>query len=144
MCGFLYVGGQYVRESLALSRTASALDSLSVETQLILSQQRRAMANLRYAKSYDDLGRNDSVLLGVGALAKVLGSTDLSIERFDIRLNQMDLRLKGDTEISVPDVVSLLEADPGLSAVSVTLDAQGAILITADVGAGAAQVEAAQ
>ncbi|WP_371396367.1 hypothetical protein [Fretibacter rubidus] len=140
-CGFLFMGAGYLRNSLALSKTNAAMEGLSTETQLILSQQRRAMANLRYAQNYDALGRNDTVLMGLSALATVLGETDLSIERFDIRLGQIDARLRGETEISVPDVVSLLEADPGLSSVSVTLDAQGAVLITADLGDGMTSFE---
>lgn len=133
-CGLLFLGAGYVRNSLTLSKTNAAMEGLSTETQLILSQQRRAVANLRYAQNYDALGRNDTVLMGLNAMATVLGETDLSIERFDIRLGQIDARLRGETEISVPDVVSLLEADAGLSSVSVTLDAQGAVLITADLG----------
>lgn len=136
-CGYSYIGAQYIREAITLRSAETQIAALSEDTKIILSQQRRAMANMRYANQYGALGGNDTVLHGLGGFATVLGQTDISIERMTIRLGQIEMRLKGDTEISVPDVVSLLEADPALEAVNVTLDAQGAVLINADLSGAA-------
>ena len=136
-CGYAYVGAQYVRESMTLRNSEAKIADLSGETKLILSQQRRAMANMRYVDLYAALGRNDTVLRGLGGFATVLGQTDMAIERVNIRVGQIDARLRGETEISVPDVVSLLEADPALENVSVTLDARGTVVVNADLSAAA-------
>lgn len=132
-CGFAYIGAQYVRESITLRTAQSEIADLSDETKLILSQQRRALANMRYSQKYSKLGRNDNVLEGLSALSSVLGQTDLAIERFNIRLGQIEARLTGKSEISVPDVVALLEASNALENVSVSLDARGSVLINADL-----------
>ena len=139
LCGFTYIGAQYIREALALSRAEAMTADLSAETELILSQRRRALANMRYAQGYDALGRNDEVLSAIGAFASVLGTSGLAVQQFSLRQNQIDTRLVGDNEISVPDVVSLLEADPALSNVSVSLDASGAVRVIADLSAAAAR-----
>lgn len=134
LCGFLYLGGQYTREILALQKAEAKVADLSTETELILSQRRRALANMRYVGRYSELGGNTAVLDAMGALASVLGSTDLAVQRFSLRQNQIDARLMGETEVSVPDVVSLLESDAALSNVSVSLDAAGAVIVRADLG----------
>ena len=136
-CGYAFIGAQYVRESMTLRDSEAKIANLSEETKLILSHQRRAMANMRYVDRYAVLGRNDTVLRGLGEFATVLGQTDMTIERVNIRLGQIDARLRGETEISVPDVVSLLEAAPALEKVSVTLDARGSVIVKADLSAAA-------
>ena len=133
ICGYTYIGGQYVRETLALSKAETQTASLSEETEMILSQRRRALANMRYARQYDSLGQNDELLQAISALSSVLGMSGLAIQRFSLRQNQIDTRLVGEEEISIPDAVSLLEAAPALSNVSVSLDAQGAVRVIADL-----------
>jgi len=130
---FAYIGAQYVRESLSLNRIEAAMVDLSDETELILSQRRRALANLRYVQGFNKLGRNDSVFRGLEALADVFSNSDFSIERFDVRDGQMDVRLRGGNEVSVPQIVSLLEESAGLTNVSVTLGSRGSVLIKADL-----------
>jgi len=66
------------------------------------------------------LGERAAIIDALGSFATVLGATDLAIERFDLRDGQVEIRLRGEDEISVPDVVSLLEAESSLSAVSVS------------------------
>ena len=72
-------------------------------------------------------------MAGLGGIAVVVGQADLGIERAILRDGALDLRLKGEEQLSVPDVVALLEAQPTLSGVSVSLETLGAISIKANL-----------
>ena len=133
VCSYGYIGAQYVRESLSLKRLEEAKLELNDETELILTQRSRAIANLRYIQGFNKLGRNDSVLIALEALSDVFSNSDFAIQKFDVRGGQMDARLKGESEISVPDVVALLEQSAGLANVSLTLDVNNILLINADL-----------
>ena len=98
-----------------------------------MTQRSRAIANLRYIQGFNKLGRNDSVLIALEALSDVFSNSDFAIQKFDVRGGQMDARLKGESEISVPDVVALLEQSAGLANVSLTLDVNNILLINADL-----------
>jgi len=131
VCSYGYIGAQYVRESLSLKRLEDAKLELNDETELILTQRSRAIANLRYIQGFNRLGRNDSVLSALEALAEVFSNSDFAIQRFDVRDGQMEARLQGKNEISVPDVVALLEESAGLANVSLTLGANDSLIINA-------------
>jgi len=132
-CGYVFVGAQYLRESLVMRSAQSKIENLSDETAQILSFRRRALANQNYLKRYEALGERAAIIDALGSFATVLGATDLAIERFDLRDGQVEIRLRGEDEISVPDVVSLLEAESSLSAVSVSPDSRGSIIVLADL-----------
>ena len=130
-CGYSYIGAQYLRESLVLRHANAKVQNLSDDTAQILSFRRRALANQTYIEGYRALGGRSDLIDAFGSFASILGATDLSIERFDLRDAEIQMRLRGDDEISVPDVVSLLEADPSLSGVSVSLDSRGNVVVLA-------------
>ena len=134
-CFAFYTAGQYMRASLALSSVNSTAEALRGETEQIQSERRRALVNMNYLRRYRALGDNGTVLASFGALANVLGSTDLGIERISLRDSGLEVRLGGEDEVSVPDVVSLLEAEPNMSNVSVALDARNTLVIKADISA---------
>lgn len=128
---FAYLGSQYVRETISLRQAERAQQAVSVDAQQILSQRRRALAAIRASGRYESLGSETAVLEGIGAVAKVLGATDLAIARAGLRNAVIEITLEGTTEISVPDVVSLLEAEAALSGVSVSIDQRSNIRINA-------------
>ncbi len=134
-CTSLYITGQFAREKIALNTVASATENLRGDTEQIQSQRRRALTNMSYVRRYRALGDNGTLLVALASIAGVIGQTDLGIERATLRDGTLELRLKGKDEISVPDVVSLLEAEATLSNVSVSLETVGAIIIKADVSA---------
>lgn len=128
---FAYLGTQYVREAVSLRQAEQAQQAISGNAQQILSQRRRALAAIRTSGRYDSLGSETAVLEGIGAVAKVLGATDLAISRASLRNAVLEMTLEGTTEISVPDVVSLLEAEAALSNVSVSIDQRANIRLNA-------------
>ena len=132
-CCALYFGAQYARETAVLQLVDNQSAGLRLETEQIQSQRRRALANMKYVQKYRQLGDSGIVLAGLGGIAEVVGQSDLGIERATLRDGVLDLRLKGKEQISVPDVVALLEAQPTLSGVSVSLETLGAISIKANV-----------
>ena len=134
-CTSLYISGQFVREKIALNTVASATENLRGDTEQIQSQRRRALTNMNYVRRYRALGDNGTILVALASVATVIGQTDLGIERATLRDGTLELRLKGKDEISVPDVVSLLEAEATLTNVSVSLETVGAIIIKADISA---------
>lgn len=134
-CFALYTAGQYTRKSLALSKVISQTAELRVETEQIQSERRRALTNMNFVKRYRLLGDNGTVLASFSAISNVLGTTDLGIERASLRGGALELRLNGKDEVSVPDVVTLLEAEPNFSNVSAALDGGNAIVIKANVSA---------
>ncbi|MGB0906119.1 MAG: hypothetical protein ACPGVT_01400 [Maricaulaceae bacterium] len=131
--GFSYTGAKYAREYISYQSVQTKQEAISGEAEQILSQRRRALGAMRYVKSYEALGHNGTVLAGYDALAKVLGSTGLGVERTTYRNGKLELRLQGDNEISISDVVSLLEAQPVMENVTVSLEALGAVAITTDL-----------
>lgn len=132
-CSALYISGQYLREKIVLTSVDQKAAALRGETEQIQSERRRALANLSYVKRYRSLGNNGTLLAGLSGVANVLGQTDLGIERASFRDGRLELMLKGVEEISVPDVVSLLEAEPTLSSVSVSLEAAETIIVKTDL-----------
>lgn len=142
LCGGLYISGQYLRESLALRDVENKAVSIRGETEQIQSERRRALTNMGFVRKYRKLGDNGIVLGGLGAVANVLGETALGIEQMNLRSGALELRLKGEDEISVPDMVAALEAEAVLSNVSISLETAGAIIIKADVSAPALQKDA--
>ncbi len=132
-CFAFYTAGQYARESLALSGVSEQTAALRGETQQIQSERRRALANMSFVRRYRALGDNGTVLAGFGALTNVLGTSDLGIERMSLRDGALEVRLGGEDEISVPDVVTLLEAQPNLANVSVSLDGAKSLIVKADL-----------
>ena len=134
-CFALYTAGQYTRETIALSQVNEQTAELRGETEQIQSERRRALANMNYVRRYRALGDNGTVLAGFDALANVLGTTDLGIARMSLRDGSAEVRLGGEDEISVPDVVTLLEAQPNISNVSVSLEGDKTIIIKADISA---------
>jgi len=135
LCGGFYVSGQYLRESLVLRSVESKTAELRSDTQQIQSERRRALTNMGLVKRYRGLGDNGTILAGLAGVANVLGQIDLGIERATYREGALELLLKGDTDISVPDVVTLLEAEPTLSNVSLALEAGDAIILNATLRA---------
>lgn len=132
-CSALYFGAQYARETVVLQRVDSQSAILRLETEQIQSQRRRALANISYIQKYRQLGDNGTLLTALGGVAEVVGQSDLGIERAALRDGALELRLTGEEQLSVPDVVALLEARPTLSGVSVSLETLGVISIKADV-----------
>ena len=132
-CSALYFGAQYARETVVLQRVDTQSAALRLETEQIQSQRRRALANMSYIQKYRQLGDNGTVLAGLGSIAEVVGQSDLGIQRAALRDGELELRLKGQEQLSVPDVVALLEARPTLSSVSVSLERLDVISIKANV-----------
>ena len=132
-CFAFYTAGQYLRETIALSGVSEQTAALRGETQQIQSERRRALANMSFVRRYRALGDNGTVLAGFGALTNVLGTSDLGVERMNLRDGALEVRLGGDNDISVPDVVTLLEAQPNLSNVSVSLNGSKSLIIKADL-----------
>ena len=142
-CFAFYTAGQYTREKLALSSVSSEAEKLRSETEQIQSERRRALSNMSFVRRYRELGDNGTALSSFGALANVLGSTDFGIERISLRDGTLEVRLGGEDEVLVPDVVSLLEAEPNLSNVSVALGERNMLIVKADVSAPRRAVETA-
>lgn len=132
-CFAFYTAGQYVRESLALSSVNEKTAELRGDTEQIQSERHRALTNMSYVRRYRSLGDNGTVLASFGALANVLGTTDLAIERFSLRGDALEVRLGGEDEVSVPDLVSLLEGEPNMSNVNVALDSKNLLIVKADI-----------
>lgn len=132
-CGALFICGQYLRESLALSAVETQIADIRSDTEQIQSERRRALTNMSFVRKYRNLGDNGRLLSGLGAVANVLGHTDLGIEHMGLRGDSLELRLKGEDEISVPEIVNLLEAQAVLSDVSISLETAGAISVKARI-----------
>lgn len=137
-CAAIYISGQYLRETLALNRVqAKALD-IRADTEQIQSQRRRAMANMNYVRKYRSLGSNGMLLSGLSAVSTVLGDTDLGISQMGLRPTGLELQLKGEDEISVPEIVTALENQPALSNVNISLGLAGAVIVKAELSSPAA------
>ncbi len=141
-CTSLYISGQFAREKIAHNAVSNAAAELRGDTEEIQSQRRRALTNMSYVRRYRALGDNGTILAALASIAEVIGQTDLGIERATLRDGALELRLKGEDEISVPDVVSLLEAKASLTNVTVSLETIGAIIIKADINAPSMVVSA--
>ena len=132
-CGGLYIGGQYLRETMALSAATKSAQALRGGTEKIQSERRRALANMNFVRKYRQLGDNGTILASLSDIAAVVGTTDLGIQRANLRDGTLELRLQGSDEVSVPQVVSALEERPTLSNVNVSLEALGTLIIKADL-----------
>ncbi len=132
-CFGLYTSGQYLRQSRLISKIETQTAALKDETEQIQSERRRALGNMMYVRRYRNMGDNGTVLAGFGALSNVLGRTDLGIARISLRDGALEIRLEGEDEISVPDVVTLLEAEPNLADVSVAQDGDKILIVKAQL-----------
>jgi hypothetical protein len=132
-CFGLYTGGQYMRQSHALSQVNEKSAELKGETEQIQSARRRALGNMMYVRRYRAVGDNGTVLAGFGALSNVLGTTDMGIARISLRDGALEVRLEGEDKVSVPDVVTLLEAEPNLENVSVAQDGDKVMVVKAQL-----------
>ena len=128
-----YISGQYLRESLALNKVKEQAMLIREDTEQIQTDRRRALANMNYVRKYRRLGDNGLLIRSLGAVAGVIGTTDLGIAQMNLRDDRLELRLRGRDEVSVPDVVTALERAPILSGVSISIEGTGAIVIKADV-----------
>jgi len=128
-----FLSGEYLRNISALQMTLKDKTELSATAEQILSQRRRALGNMAHAQQHHALGHQGALVLMLKDMADVLEENELQIERLRLRDQQLELNLTGDIDISVPDMVSRLEATSSLHNANIALERQQLITIRAQM-----------
>lgn len=84
-CAFMYLGMQYVRHVTTLVQAERKIDALSGAAGEILSQKRRALANMKAVKRFDVLGDPVAVLNGFESLSQTLAGQDFELKLVQVR-----------------------------------------------------------
>ncbi|HFB55298.1 MAG TPA: hypothetical protein ENJ46_05185 [Hellea balneolensis] len=140
-----FMGAQYIRYQIDLKATQARIANVSQEASLVLSQRRRARAQIRAARHVDALGAEGRILKGLDGVANALKGQDVFISFIQLRDGVFEVRVKGSPEISGPALVEKLENHPALQDVNVTLGRSNTLIIKAkllDINASQTQVEA--
>ncbi|MBL4591752.1 MAG: hypothetical protein JKY96_07310 [Phycisphaerales bacterium] len=132
-CAFLYLGAQYVRHASTLAGTERKIDKLSVSTAHILSQKRRALANMAASERFEVLGDPAMVLNGLDSLSQTLAGQDFKVKLVQVRGGEFKARVEGDIAINGPEFVAKLEASVALSKVNVVSMGEEVLIVSADL-----------
>lgn len=132
-CIFLYLGAQYVRHTATLVSAERKMEHMSEETAQILSQRRRALANMSVARRPDVLGDVGMVLNGLDSLSQTLAGQDFVLRSVQVRDGEFEARIIGDTGLNGPGFVEKLEASAALQQVSVTPENNSVLHISAQL-----------
>lgn len=130
-CGTFFLSGQYGRNLVTLNQVQNQINDVSKITGQISSERRRAIANMNFAQKYNSIGHNGTFFMGLDGLGYILDGKGLQIERIALRSGELEVRLKSTEEISVPEIVSNLEAMPSLTDVSIGLGDQNTVIVKA-------------
>jgi hypothetical protein len=126
-----FIGVQYIRYQFNLTATEARISNVSQEASLVLSQRRRALAQIRAARHVDALGAEGRILQGLDGVANALQGQGVFISFVQLRDGVFEVRVKGDPEISGPALVEKLENHPALQDVNVTLGRSNTFTIKA-------------
>lgn len=134
-CAFLYLGAQYIHYKGALASADKKITQISGQTGQILSQRRRALANMSAAKRLDVLGSEATILSGFDGVAEVLAGKGFALRSVSIGGGEMEVRVMGKVPANGPEFVAKLEAMPALKGVSLIPAGTNAFLIKAELAA---------
>ena len=134
-CAFLYLSAQYIHYKGALASADKKITQISEQTGQILSQRRRALANMSAARRLDVLGSEATVLSGFDGVSKVLAGKDFTLRSVSIGGGEIDVRVVGKVPENGPEFVAKLEAMPALKGVSLIPAGTNAFLIKAGLAA---------
>ncbi|PHR93586.1 MAG: hypothetical protein COA69_02810 [Robiginitomaculum sp.] len=132
-CIFLYLGTQYVRHTATLVGAARKMEHMSEATAQILSQRRRALANMSTARRSDVLGDVGRVLNGLDSLSQTLAGQGFVLRSVQVRDGEFEARIIGDTSLNGPGFVEKLEASVALQQVNVTPENNSVLHIRAQL-----------
>jgi len=130
-CASLYLGAQYIHHSLTLSAAQSDIESITDHTAEILSQRRRALGNMAAARKTDVIDYNTALLQGFADICAPFDNTGLSLISFRLRDQKMEAVFEGEADLSVPEIVTALEAMPSLKDVNINLGSRQNIVVQA-------------
>ncbi len=126
-----YQGAQYARHTVRTAQLDDKIAALSQSSALILSDRRKALANMAAARQFDVLGDKNGIMYGLDGLAHVVAQYDVVIRSANLQSGNLEILLFGQPDISGPSLVASLESIAVLSDVSVTLNARNVLVIRA-------------
>lgn len=128
------LGGRYLHYNFIKHQTETKLKSVSASAAKVLSQRRRAFANMKTAQRFNALQENGQILRAISALATVLGREPVQILSMKFTSGDVEIRLKGQLSKNIPDLVGALEAQDVFSGVNINQDRRDGFLIKARLG----------
>lgn len=128
-----FLATQYTRNSFALRQTVKAQNDLSGVAGKILSQRRRSLGNMKSAETLSSIGHSGTLVLSLRDLAMTLKNKDLIIKSLNLRDEEIEIELQGDIDISIPDLVTVLDEMPSFTDTNISLARQGVLMVKADI-----------
>ncbi|PHR53890.1 MAG: hypothetical protein COA47_16425 [Robiginitomaculum sp.] len=132
-CVGLFLGAQYVRYALEASQTRGKIAQVSDTASQVLSQRRRALANMNRAHRFERLGDEARILLALDGLAEALSDQEPDLRLLQIRDDQLEVQLTDNPDLNGPAFVRQLESMRALSEVNVSSGTQNTIVVKASM-----------
>lgn len=127
------VSTKYFHHSTTLSTIEREKTVVSTEANIILSKRRQALANISRIQKYKDVAPGRSFIGALGDLSTIFQDQNVTIRDLNVKDNEIEIRMLGNNNARVPELVAKLEKTHSLMNVSITTDRQNSLLIKAQL-----------
>jgi len=118
----VYLGAQFIKANMGLSKTQTQLEALSERTGAIMQDRQIALANLAAIREFDVLGSRTALLEAWDELAVALEGEPVIFQSFNYLNDEIEIKINGVFVQSAADIVTKVESLPSFEDVTYTLD----------------------
>ena len=137
-CFAVYLSSQIIHYGAEINRHNLKIESVSKETEIVISQRNQALRNMKYTKKFEGLGHKGGVIMALAQITEVIKESDLKLSWVRFIDGNMEVGLAADPkqggfQTNIPIFVAKMEAKPALKNVSMALRNEKLLTINTEI-----------